>query len=130
MDFKIDGENKELNFGVKFVAELDKTETIKFEDMFEFGTGMMMAEQKLGMGNIETLAKVIKSALWKEHVTLDDVYESLDEYTEDDKLEEIFDKITECLKNSKAVRATAARMKKNATEANRLKAVKQPTKTL
>lgn len=121
MKFKINGEEKELNFGVRFIAELDKTDTLKVENMIEFGVGLMMAEEKLGMGSIETLANIIKSALHREFVTLDQVYDALDERVEEDKLEEVFDMIGEALKNSKAVLVAKSRMKTQATEQNRKK---------
>ena len=128
MDFKINGGEKELNFGVRFIAELDKTDTLKVENMIEFGVGLMMAEEKLGMGSIETLANIIKSALHREFVTLDHVYDSLDEYAEDDKLDEVFDMIGEALKNSKAVHVAKSRMKNQATEQNRKKSAVKAVK--
>lgn len=125
MDFKINGENKELNFGVKFVAEIDETE--KYDaDGISFGMGLMLVEKKLEMGSLGALAKVIEKALHKENVLTDEVYAALDEY-EAEELENLFEKVENELKNSNAVRAAKARMEKQTKQANRKQAAK-PTK--
>lgn len=125
MDFKINGENKQLNFGVKFVAEIDETEKYDAEGL-SFGMGLMLVQEKLSMGNVASLATVIEKALHKENVTSDEVYDALDDYSEENDLEILIQKIEEELKNSNAVRTAKARMEKK-TQANRLQAAK-PTK--
>lgn len=130
MDFKIDGKDLELNFGVRFVAALDELETIDANGI-KFGMGLMITEPKLEMGSIGALSNVIISALHKHpRATLDKVFDTLDEIVDNDKLEELFDEVDAELKNSNAVRSSKAQMEKNNTETNRkqgLKAVK-PTK--
>lgn len=132
MEFKIKGQEKELNFGVRFAAQLDASDTYKAQgaEGIEFGMGILLSEEKLGMGSIEMLAKVIHSALHQHNVTIDEVYDSLDVYIENDEAEELFDKIDVELKNSKAVRLVKARMNKKNKEANRTKGVQavKPTK--
>lgn len=124
MDFKINGETKQLNFGVKFVAEIDETEQYNAEGI-SFGMGLMMIEQKLAMGNLGALATVIEKALHKENVTKDEVYDAIDEH---DDIETLIEKVETELKNSKAVRAARARMEKQTKEAGRKKAAETPTK--
>lgn len=126
MKFKVNGEERELNFGVRFVADIDESE--QFEtDGFEFGMGLMMAQQKLAMGKYDSLAKIIKYALRKENFTLDEIFEAIDQYAEENDLEVLISKIEEELKNSNAVRTMQARMEKRTKEANRKQAAK-PTK--
>lgn len=123
MDFKINGVDKKLIFGVRFVADLDESEKIS-EQGIEFGMGLMMAQEKLKMGNYPALIKVLKFALIKENVTEDEVADALDEYSADNDLEVLFSKIEEELKNSNAVRTAQARMGKVTKEANRKKSIK------
>lgn len=123
MDFKINGVDKKLIFGVRFVADLDESEKIS-EQGIEFGMGLMMAQEKLKMGNYPALIKVLKFALIKENVTEDEVADALDEYSADNDLEVLFSKIEEELKNSNAVRTAQARMEKVTKEANRKNGIK------
>lgn len=120
MDFKIKGENKKLNFGVRFVANIDESEKYQAEGI-SFGMGLMLVQQKLAMGNLDALTKVIKHALYKENVTEDEVVDALDEYTEENDLEVLIQKIEDELKNSNAVRTAQARMEKMTTETSRKK---------
>ena len=123
MDFKINGVDKKLIFGVRFVADLDESEKIS-EQGIEFGMGLLMAQEKLKMGNYPALIKVLKFALAKENVTEDEVADAIDEYSVDNDLEVLFSKIEEELKNSNAVRTALARMEKVTKEANRKKSIK------
>lgn len=129
MNFKINGEKIKLNFGVRFVAELDETEKFQTEGI-EFGMGLMMTQQKLEMGNLGALAKIIKYALYKENFTLDEIYDALDEYAEENDLEVLIEKIEGELKNSNAVRTMQTRMEKQQKEANRKQGIQavKPTK--
>lgn len=129
MKIKIDGEEKELNFGVKFAVELDESEVFKAEGI-EFGLGLALSEEKLEMGSLGTLATIIKCALHRENVTLDEVYDTLDVYADEDKLDDLFEKIETELKNSNAVRSAKTRMEKKSKEANRKKGIQavKPTK--
>lgn len=132
MEFKINGKEKTLNFGVRFAAELDASDTYKAQgaEGIEFGMGLLLSEEKLGMGSIGTLATIIKCALHQENVTLDEVYTALDTYAEEDELSDLFGKIEVELKNSKAVRSIKAQMEKKSKEANRKEGVQaaKPTK--
>lgn len=130
MDFKINDKDVKLNFGVKFVAELDEREMYSSEGI-EFGMGLILTKEKLAMGKFDALANVIECALHRESVTIDEVYEAIDEYGEENDLEVLFKKIEEELKNSNAVRATTARMEAASKEANRkqgIQAVKPTSK--
>lgn len=130
MELKVAGKDRKLNFGVRFAALLDESDKYQ-ADGIEFGLGLAMAEEKLEMGSLETLARVVKCALHRESVTLNDVYDALDEYANEEKLDEVFEKIEEELKNSNAVRTAKSRQEKMRTEANRkkgLQAVKHTKK--
>lgn len=118
MDFKINGVDKKLNFGVRFVANIDESEKYEAEGI-SFGMGLMLVQQKLGMGNLKALTNVIKHALYKENVSEDEVVDALDEYAEENDLEVLIQKIEGELKNSNAVRTARARMEKMTTETNR-----------
>lgn len=126
MEFKIKGENKKLVFGVRFVALLDESEKYEKEG-FQFGMGLLMAQQKIEMGSMATLAKIIRYALIKENYTLDEIYDALDDYAAENDMEIFIEKIEHELKNSNAVRAAQARMSKQTTEANRKQAAQKPT---
>lgn len=130
MKFKVNGENLELNFGVRFVAELDQTQSIDGGEGIEFGIGTMLAQQKLDMGSFEALATVIQHALYRESLSLDEIYDAIDEYGEENDLDTLFEKIEGELKNSNAVRTAKARMENQQKEANRKKGVQavKPTK--
>jgi|SRR5690625_498907 len=130
MKFKIDGEEKELNFGVRFAAELDESEAAYQTEGITFGMGLMLSENKLSMGNIGALALIVKCALHRENVTLDEVYDALDVYADNDELDDLFTKVETELKNSNAVRSAKTRMEKASKEANRIQGVQavKPTK--
>lgn len=127
MEFKINGKDKVLNFGVRFVAGIDETEKYESESV-SFGMGLMMAQEKLKMGNFKTLATVIKHALHQESVTEDEVFAAIDDYAGENELETLFDKIENEIKNSNAVRTAQARMEKMTQTANRAQAVKRTKK--
>lgn len=130
MKFKINGEERELIFGVRFVSEIDESEKMEREGI-EFGVGLMMVQNKLdtGLNILPVFAEIIKHALYKENVTEDEVIDALDEYPPDE-LETLLEKVEEELKNSSAVRFSKARMEKTTKEANRKKglAAVKPTK--
>lgn len=125
MKFKINGEDKELIFGVRFVSEIDETERMEREGL-EFGVGLMLIQQKLetGMNVLPAFVTIIKHALYKEHVSEDEILDALDEYSSNGELDSVLEKIEVELKNSNAVRFSMARMKKTAKEANRKQAAK------
>lgn len=129
MNFKIDGAERKLVFGVRFTADLDASEKYQAEGI-EFGMGLMMTQEKLAMGNYDALAKVIKHALHGENFTVDEVFDALDEYGEENDMEELFTKVEEELKNSNAVRTATARMEKTSEEANRKKGTAQALKLI
>lgn len=123
MDFKINGENKNLVFGVRFVHELDKTQKINGGSGIEFGAGLTFALEKLesGMGLYDALADIIKCALHRENVTRDEVFDALDEYSEENDMTAFVEKIEEEVKNSNAVRAAQIRMEKTKKTASQKK---------
>lgn len=123
MNFKINGTDLKLNFGVRFVAELDQTQTINGGQGIEFGIGTMLAQEKLQTGNFEALASIIQHAAHQHNVTLDEVYDAIDEYGESNDLETLFLKIEDELKNSNAVRTARTRMEQTQKEANRKEGV-------
>ena len=127
--FKVDGKERELNFGVRFVAELDETEKYSTEGI-EFGMGLVLTQQKLEMGNLGALAKIIKYALYKYNFTLDEIYDALDEYAEEKDLGVLIEKVEGELKNSNAVQTALAGMEKLQKEAKRKQGVQavKPTK--
>lgn len=130
MDFKIDGKELELNFGVRFVAELDEMETIDANGV-KFGMGLMISEPRLEMGSIGALANIIKSSLHRQpHITLDKVFDELDTLADKDELSGLFEKVELELKNSNAVRSAKAQMEKKNKETNRKQGVQavKPTK--
>lgn len=131
MIFRIGDTDHKLNFGVRFVALLDETETIKPKDVegIEFGIGLALAEERLSMGSFATLVNVLECALHRDYVTKDEVYDALDAYAEKDELETLFDKVEAELKNSNAVRAAKAQLEKSNQEANRKKGAQVATLT-
>lgn len=131
MEFKINGENLKLNFGVRFVKELDQTQAIDAGNGIEFGVGTLLAEEKLKMGVFDALATVILCACHQHNVSIDDVDTAMDDYSEENDLETLFTKVEKELKNSNAVQTAKTRMEKQQEEANRkegLQAVKSTKK--
>lgn len=124
MHFTIKNKDYKLNFGTKFVADLDKTHEMEREGI-EFGMGMVIAQSKLELGSFETLADIIRCAITDRKFTNDDIYAALDEYND---LSKIFDEIEEELKNSQAVQVVEARMAAQEKETNRVQAAKKHTK--
>lgn len=130
MEFKIGDKEIELNFGVRFVAALDEMETIDANGV-KFGMGLAISEPRLEMGSIGALANTIKSALHRRpEISLDNVFDELDKLADEDKLNDLFEKIEGELKNSNAVRSAKVQMEKNNKEANRKEGIQavKPTK--
>ena len=79
MDLTVKGKDLTLNFGVRFVAELDRTKVIDGGHGITFGIGTVIAQEQLNMGSYEALVNVIRCALHDHNLTLDEVYATLDE---------------------------------------------------
>lgn len=125
MKFAINGKELDLHFGVKFVAGLDKEEQMDAGNGIVFGMGTMLNRQKLKFGNLEALALIIQHALHGNDYSLNDVYEALDEVED---LDELFDRVEEELKNSRAAQVAETRMEKMKQEMSRQEQAKKHTK--
>lgn len=108
MKLKVKGEERTLNFGVRFVAELDESEKMSAEGV-SFGMGLMFAQERIAIGSVATLVKVIQCALLHEDVTQDDIYDALEDYIQENDLETLFEKVEKQIKNASAVRVAIER---------------------
>lgn len=91
MKLLIGGKEYELEFGLDFIAELDKRYTAKQEGL-EFGVGVEMATSYLRMKNPTVLEILIKAATSteKSKPASKDIKAYLEEQAANDKLEDLF----------------------------------------
>jgi|SRR5690625_4698351 len=99
MVVEIAGKKYELNFGLGFIAELDKMYTIE-ESGLKFGVGIDMLIAYLKMRNPVVLKNVIKAgtAHLIQKPSNKDIESYLEELASNDKLEEFFKEIESNIK--------------------------------
>src|SRR5690625_4729471 len=125
MHFEVKNKEYQLNFGVRFVAELDKVEKIKDSSGIEFGMGTIVVKEKLEMRSFEALANVIRCAIYDRKFSQDDILAELENHTD---WMGLFEEIESEIKNSQAVQVVEKKMDALDNEANRKKAVKKHMK--
>lgn len=102
MKMEIGKEEYQLEFGVRFLTEMDKTYQAE-QNGFKFGMGLEHALIYLNMGNPLVLIEIIKAATAheKNKPSVTDIKKAIEEYSnENDGLEGLFEKIKEELGNS------------------------------
>ena len=114
MNFKIDGQDVKLKFGVRFCRELDKVYTVDYEGL-EFGMGVNLAVMNLEQKNPVALANVIYAASAHKGFDSEDVDEAIEDYAEENgDLNKLFEKVKDELGKSSTVKATIEHFQANA----------------
>ena len=85
MQISVNGKNIELNFGIRFVRELDKKFHLTLEGGKRIGTGLEETVPLLFTGDILALEDIIQAAAWGADGTL--TQEEMDDYL--DSVEDI-----------------------------------------
>jgi hypothetical protein len=109
MQLKIDNKDIELNFGVRFVRELDKVAGMKVNGQ-SFGFGLTKSLPALQAYDPAVLSDVIYCAAWgnKPRPT----QKAIDDFIDTDAdLEKVFDEVQKEISESNAVKAAAKNMK-------------------
>ncbi len=127
MNFKIDGKDVKLKFGVKFVRLMDEKYTIDYQGM-EFGMGVMHAQMGLAQKSVPALANIIHAATKGEYLQ-EDVDEAVDEHAEKEGLKKLFKQIEDELGKSPVVQETLKALKEaNKKAQNAETSQSKPTK--
>lgn len=127
MNFKIDGTDVKLKFGVKFVRLMDEKYTIDYQGM-EFGMGVMHAQMGLAQKSVPALADIVHAATKGEYLQ-EDVDEAVDEHAEKEGLKKLFKQIEDELGKSPVVQETLKALKEaNKKAQNAETSQSKPTK--
>lgn len=127
MNFKIDGKDVKLKFGVKFVRLMDEKYTIDYQGM-EFGMGVMHAQMGLAQKSVPALADIVHAATKGEYLQ-EDVDEAVDEHAEKEGLKKLFKQIEDELGKSPVVQETLKALKEaNKKAQNAETSQSKPTK--
>ncbi|WP_333603536.1 tail assembly chaperone [Lactobacillus acetotolerans] len=104
--FKINGKDVELNFGVRFVRELDKVAGVDVEGV-PFGFGLTKSIPALQSYDPATLSDVIYSAAFKsaKRPSLDEVDDFIDSIGNVTDLKKLFSDVSSELKKANALKA-------------------------
>lgn len=109
MQLKINDKDVELNFGVRFVRELDKVAGMTVNGQ-AFGFGLTKSLPALQAYDPAVLSDVIYCAAWdnKPRPTQKSIDEFIDHCTD---LEKVFDEVDKSIAESNAVKVAAKNMK-------------------
>lgn len=101
MNLVIGGKEYQLEFGLRFIRELDIAYTQKSNGV-EFGFGVESAVTYLAMENPTVIYEIIKAgtAHLKSKPSNDDIEAFLVEHAENDTLEKLFEDVMEALEKS------------------------------
>ena len=98
MQISVNGKNIELNFGIRFVRELDKKFHLTLEGGKRIGTGL---EETVPL--LFTLEDIIQAAAWGADGTL--TQEEMDDYLDSvEDIDTLFETVLKELKNQNATR--------------------------
>ena len=103
MQISVNGKNIELNFGIRFVRELDKKFHLTLEGGKRIGTGLEETVPLLFTGDILALDDIIQAAAWGADGTL--TQEEMDDYLDSvEDIDTLFETVLKELKNQNATR--------------------------
>lgn len=109
MEFEINGQAKEMKFGIGFIRSLDDVYKAEVNGV-SFGMGLNMAMIQLQQYSPSTLSEVIRAAA-KGNPRLKDVDNAIEAYAEEnDGLESLFEEVIEEVGKSAITKATLKRM--------------------
>lgn len=116
MNFEVSGKEREVNFGIGFVRELDKKFTVK-QSGVEFGMGLQQVVPQLRLKSPVILVEVLKAGI--KNVSEKQIDNAVEKYAEEnDGLDDLFEEVTEGLKASAITRASVKQMEQRMEEAN------------
>lgn len=118
MKFKIDGKEYQLEFGMKFINELDKRYAVDYQG-FKFGMGVNMAFMYLNQYNPTVIQNIIAAAIAheKNRPTESEIEEAIVQYAiENDGLDKLFEQLLDELGKSPLLKSTIQRFAEAATE--------------
>ena len=103
MQISVNGKNIELNFGIRFVRELDKKFHLTLEGGKRIGTGLEETVPLLFTGDILALEDIIQAAAWGADGTL--TQEEMDDYLDSvEDIDTLFETVLKEFKNQNASR--------------------------
>lgn len=109
MQLKINDKNVNLNFGVRFVRELDKVAGMTVNGQ-SFGFGLTKSLPALQAYDPAVLSDVLYCAAWDNKVR--PTQKAIDEFIDNDAdLEKVFDEVHAAIAKSNAVKVAAKNMK-------------------
>ncbi|MBW8350781.1 tail assembly chaperone [Bacillus sp. IITD106] len=119
MDLLIGGKEYTLEFGLKFINELDKAYTQRLNGV-EFGMGVESAITYLAMENPTVLYQIIKAGTshLKSEPSNDDIEKFLVEHAEKGTLEKLFKDIQEAMEKAPFLKQKIQNFKKQAAVAS------------
>lgn len=108
----INGKEQELNFGVRFVRELDKVAGISANNV-SFGFGLTKTLPAIKAYDPAVLSDLIYSATFKNspRVSRDEVDDYIDSVTDIEELEKLFDDVAAEVNKATAIKAALKNMK-------------------
>ncbi|MEN2467941.1 tail assembly chaperone [Ornithinibacillus sp. JPR2-1] len=114
MNFKINGKDVKLKFGLKFCRSLDEVYKVDYQGL-EFGMGVSFAFMNLEQRNPVAISEVIKAASAHVGFTSDEIDEAVEQYAEDnDGLEKLFKNLLDEMGKSQVVASTIKHFRENA----------------
>jgi hypothetical protein len=116
MNFKINGVERQLEFGMKFINVLDRLYQVSYQGM-QFGMGVNMAYMYLQQYNPSCIPNIVIAALSheKNKVTTEEIEAAMVEFAIDnDGLEKLFEELSAELGNSPLLKATIKRFQQQA----------------
>lgn len=103
MQITINGREIELNFGIRFVRELDKKFHVVLDNGKRIGTGLEETIPMLFTGSIQALEDILQAAVWGAEKK--PTQEELDDYLDGvEDVDALFEAVLEELKNQNATR--------------------------
>lgn len=126
----INSEEIELNFGIRFVRELDKKHNIVADGGKQIGMGLEELIPQLILGSIDALEEIIYTAMWGEkkkptHDEMDDYMDSVED------IDSLFENVMNELKNQNATKKRALALVADIEErAAALEAMKKTQRTM
>lgn len=129
MQITVNEKPVELNFGIRFVRELDKKYHITLNDGTRIGAGLENTVPLLMTGDILILEEVIQAAAWK--VENKPTEEELDDYLDSvEDVEGLFFAVLEELKNQNATRKKTLALVADLEERARAEAALKKTRKI
>lgn len=109
MELKINGKDKELKFGMKFLRSLDKLHSMN-QYGIEFGVGLQTVLPNFLSGNPVALSEIISAAT---NSTQDEADKAIEDYAEENDLDKLFDEVLENLKTASLTKKITGTMLEN-----------------